>query len=350
MVQLPKQESNQFDHLVDYVVKIGEVLGASASAVFVIHRDRIVTERYFGRHSHQPEARTVQADSRFNVASVRKSYLGLAIALAIHDGNIHGIDDAVADYFPELDPNVLDGTTLRHLLTHTHGLGTDEEGKLYRRFAPGTNWEYRGENNVLLTKLYEKVTGTTVADTMRRRVFAPLQMNETEWQTEPQEDMVMVIEDAAKPAVHKLGTNRNGGENQINLYVSARELAYWGYLNLKRGKIGEKQIVPAVAVEMSTSLHSPSMENKDLPQNGFYWFVKELPAKRTEIGDNVPAGSFQMLGYSGAVVLVVPQHELVAVRMYNRWGSPQGYDYLQDIRTFGDEVMKGVAHGIPLQR
>ncbi|SDZ84280.1 Beta-lactamase [Thalassobacillus cyri] len=90
---------------------------------------------------------------------------------------------------------------------------------------------------------------------------------------------------------------------------------------------------------MATSIQSPANLDRDLPQNGFLWFVKDLPSKKTEIGDNVPGGSFQILGYTGVTLLVIPEENLVAVRMFNSFGSPEGFDYLSDVRSFGNTVV-----------
>lgn len=69
--------------------------------------------------------------------------------------------------------------------------------------------------------------------------------------------------------------------------------------------------------------------------------VRQGPsAKQNEIGDDVPHGSYQILGYTGVTLLVIPKYETVAVRMFNSWGSPLGYDYLEDVRAFGDWVVK----------
>lgn len=38
-------------------------------------------------------------------------------------------------------------------------------------------------------------------------------------------------------------------------------------------------------------------------------------------------------------LLVIPDEDIVAVRMFNSYGSPEGYDYLEDVRSFGDTVM-----------
>ncbi|WLR42336.1 serine hydrolase [Bacillus carboniphilus] len=109
---------------------------------------------------------------------------------------------------------------------------------------------------------------------------------------------------------------------------------------MKEGHINGKQIVPKEIITMATSIQSPSMLHKDLPQNGFLWFVKDLPAKKTEIGEKVPSGSYQILGYTGVTLVVIPQENIVAVRMFNSFGSPVGHDYLSNVRSFGNIVMK----------
>ncbi|WP_221469539.1 hypothetical protein [Cohnella nanjingensis] len=55
-----------------------------------------------------------------------------------------------------------------------------------------------------------------------------------------------------------------------------------------------------------------------------------------EIGEQVPERSCQILGITGCACLVMPAYDAVAVRMYNQLANPNGYDYLRDIRTFGN--------------
>lgn len=57
-----------------------------------------------------------------------------------------------------------------------------------------------------------------------------------------------------------------------------------------------------------------------------------------------------MLGYTKVALLVIPDEDVVAVRKFNRFGSTEGYDYLEDIRSFGDTVYacsrKGKGDGV----
>ncbi|NME06020.1 serine hydrolase domain-containing protein [Psychrobacillus sp. BL-248-WT-3] len=340
-MQLNKNIQARFNPVIDHVKNTYNSVYATGAAVIVIHKDEIVAERYWGTQSSRPEAREVQEDTQFHVASVRKSYIGFAVAYAVHHGYIDSIDGEVTKYIADLEEEVFRGTTIRHLLTHTHGL-TELEGKVIREFLPGESWAYRQVNINLLTQIVKVTTGQTVAELLKEKVFRPLSLNESDWYTEIQPKLAEVIDPSGQPK--QIPTNSTKGD-QINMFTSARDLAYWGYLHLKRGYIDNKQVIPKEVIQLSTSLISPSTIDKDLPQHGFLWFVKDLPASKTELGVLVPRGSYQILGFTGVAVLVIPEHEIVAVRMVNSYGSPENHDFLADIRSFGDSVMKSLQEG-----
>lgn len=329
-----KAVNNQFHSVISHVKNTSTMLDCSGSSVMIIHQDQIVAEEYWGSHSTTRHARPIQEDSQFHVASVRKSYIGFAVAYAVQNGYIKSIDDAVTTYLKDINNELLGETTIRHLLTHTHGLTTND-GKILREFAPGQSWAYRDINIDFLTQIVKITTGKTVAQILDEMVFTPLAFKETGWYDEPKEQLVEVM----RQANDKFWSTSKGTDgDQKNMYVSTRELAYWGYVHLKQGFINGKQVVPADILKLATTLQSPILLDKDLPQNGFLWFVKELPAAKTEIGHLVPKGSYQILGYTNVALLVIPEHDVVAVRMFNRYGSTPTYDYLSDIRAFGDTV------------
>ncbi|MFE8699812.1 serine hydrolase domain-containing protein [Cytobacillus sp. FJAT-54145] len=333
---LNKKTSNQFSDVLDHVKRTSNQVNCSGTATLVIHNNSIVLEEYTGKQSKKPDARKVQSDTQFHVASVRKSYIGFAVAYAVYHGYIKSIDDLVVNYLPELEKDIWDGTTIRHLLTHTHGLNV-KRNSTYREFPAGTSWSYKQVGIDALTTLVKRVTNKTVADILHEKVFLPLQFSQSGWYAKKHEKLVDVIlrYDGDKDWYESEST----AGDKMNMYVSARELAMWGYMHLLEGNLKGKQIVEKEIIHMATSIQSPQCLDKDLPQNGFLWFVKELPAKKTEIGERVPVGSFQILGYTGVTLLVIPEESLVAVRMFNSFGSPDGFDYLSDVRSFGDTVV-----------
>ncbi|WP_035433367.1 serine hydrolase domain-containing protein [Bacillus sp. UNC322MFChir4.1] len=328
--------NKDFSPILNHVLNTSNQVICSGASTIVIHNDSIVLEEYIGKQSDKPNTRIVQPDTQFHVASVRKSYIGFAVAYAVFYGYIKSIDDFVLTYLPELEESSWKGTTIRHLLTHTHGLNQKEE-ITYREYPVGENWTYKQVGIKTLTDIVKRTTNKTISDILHEQVFLPLGFFESNWYANKNEKLVDVILRYEGDKDWKTSDSTEG--DKMNMYVSARELAMWGYLHLKEGNINGKQIVPKEIIHMATSIQSPTSIDEDLPQNGFLWFVKDLPAKKTEIGVEVPRGSFQILGYTGVTLLVIPQENLVAVRMFNSFGSPEGYDYLSDVRSFGDTVM-----------
>jgi CubicO group peptidase (beta-lactamase class C family) len=335
-LNLEREDMQQFNSVITQVRQTFNTVRASGASVYIIYKNKVVAENYWGKHSEDDYARNIQEDTQFHVASVRKSYIGYAVAYAVYSGAIDSIDDEVTNYLPHLDKIFFKGITIRHLLTHTHGLNL-KDGQVIKEFKQGEDWAYRNIGVDMLTQIVYKATGNTIAEIMKKQVFQPLGFKESGWYTQPLVNHVEVIRE---PDDRNWVTSDSLAGDKMNMYVSARELAFWGYFHLKKGIINDKQIVPKEIITLATSIQTPSALNIENPQNGFFWFVKGQPSKRTEIGELVPENSYQILGYTGVTLLVIPQHDLVAVRMFNSFGSPDGFDYLADVRSFGDTIMK----------
>ncbi|SET64961.1 Beta-lactamase [Oceanobacillus limi] len=115
---LKSDDKNLFEDVHTHLKESDENLGASGSALFIIHNDKIVAESYFGKQSHAKHARAVRADSQFHIASVRKAYIGFAAAYAIYYGYF-SIDDPITQFVDDSHVPAYEGVTIRHLLTHT---------------------------------------------------------------------------------------------------------------------------------------------------------------------------------------------------------------------------------------
>ncbi|RLQ90043.1 serine hydrolase domain-containing protein [Planomicrobium sp. Y74] len=337
-MQTDQKNDLLFAPVIDHVKNTANIVDCTGSALLIVQNGKITVEKYWGTHSKEENAKRVQETTQFHIASIRKCYIGFAAAYAVHEGFIRSIDDLVTEYIPTNEPELFEGVTIRHLLTHTHGL-KKSGSEIQREFPAGESWAYRGVGINTLTEVIENATGKSIAEILTEQVFSKLNFTETGWHSEMTENLVDVIRDSDDTSWYN-GTSVSG--NERNMYVSVRELAKWGELHLNKGRAAGEPLVPSGIIELATSVQSPKMSDADLPQNGFLWFVKDLPAKQTEIGGSVPEGSFQILGYTGVTLLVIPKYNLVAVRAFNSFGSPAGYDYLEDVRTFGDVLVSCV--------
>ena len=106
--------------------------------VTVVNKDGVLYHEAFGKSSTLRNA-PMAKDTIFNIASMTKAVTSVAIMMLVDEGKLK-LDDDVAKYLPKYkDPlviskfNAADGTyetrpakrpiTIRHLLTHTSGIG-----------------------------------------------------------------------------------------------------------------------------------------------------------------------------------------------------------------------------------
>ncbi|GGG69683.1 serine hydrolase domain-containing protein [Paenibacillus radicis (ex Gao et al. 2016)] len=264
-IQLEKTNSDKYRELNEYVVKIKNQISCSAAATFIIHHDTIVSENYFGSYESNSMLQPVIPSTRFNVASVRKSYIGFAISLALYQNKLSSIDDYISDYLDDLNLDAVKGVRIRHLLTHTHGLKNDHE----KLFQPGTGWTYNNVGTNMLIRLIRKIYNAPLSEVMKQYVFKPCNFIDTGWCKNKEENLLWLNEEYA---------GEQGGET--NLFVSARELALWGYFHLNRGFINGRQLVPKEVLEQAVINQSPINLDDTLPRNGFYWWIQDKPRSR----------------------------------------------------------------------
>jgi len=203
-------------------VEKGWMQGGTA---LVIRNNRIVYYKAIGFNDKEQQIK-MQKDDIFRIASQTKAITSVAIMILFEEGKLL-LDDPVSKYIPAfakqqvLDKfNPADTTyttvpakkeiTIRELLTHTSGLGYAQIGsresnaiyakhnltagigvkddklldamnrlaKLPLMHQPGEKWTY-GLNNDLLGCLVEVISGVSLDEFFRTRIFEPLAMTDT---------------------------------------------------------------------------------------------------------------------------------------------------------------------------
>jgi CubicO group peptidase (beta-lactamase class C family) len=132
-------------------------------------------------------------DTPFLMGSMTKLFTGLAVGQLAEQGKL-SYDDPLAKFLPDFpDPESAKKIQIKHLLSHTAGLGNASSlwdpalidrqttikamvDALERKppaFVPGTKWAYSNMGFVLLGRIIETVTGEDYYDYMQKNVFAP---------------------------------------------------------------------------------------------------------------------------------------------------------------------------------
>jgi CubicO group peptidase (beta-lactamase class C family) len=120
---------------------------------------------------------------------VGKQFTAAAVMMLVEEGKI-GLDEPINKYFTNA-PQAWANIRVRHLLTHTSGLGSPDfdlrrdytEDELLMRlmktpleFAPGDKWSYSNAGYVTLGILIRRVTGHVYGEFLTDRLFKPLGM------------------------------------------------------------------------------------------------------------------------------------------------------------------------------
>lgn len=321
--------SDPFHGLRSHMKTMKSTMKASGAALVVMKDNRVVEEWYDGFHHDRTGARSIDASSRFNVYSVRVTYIALAAAICIEEGSLH-LHDPLNDYLPGIPGEA----TFQHLLTRSTGLKWTD-GKAEAVAPPGTVLE--GKRPDLVAAIIQKATGQTIREILHERLIDPMGWTHTDWMGEAAEHLVCDVSSLGYPTI-RLGAD-DGTDR--NLFVNARELAEWGTLHVTGSVKDGKRIIPENVIrQVTTPVHRYGQ-----PSFGYFWWLKEGQGRhpQNELGESLPDGSFQIFGASGCACLVIPEYRAVAVRLFN--SLYEGYDYLADIRGFGDEVMRGLRKG-----
>lgn len=181
---------------------------ASGIVVMAANRSGVLYQGAFGV-ADIDQARPIELDSLFHIASMTKAVTSVAAMQLVEQGRF-AIDDPIDKYFPEFTKlSVFDSfdpatrtyalrpaaapVMVRHLFTHTSGLAYPFTSAIVRDFKPragenypvgpllfdpGTRWHY-GTGVDWLGRLVEKVSDSPLEDYFRQKIFAPIGMPDT---------------------------------------------------------------------------------------------------------------------------------------------------------------------------
>jgi CubicO group peptidase (beta-lactamase class C family) len=287
-------------------------------AFLIIKNDSIWNESYYDNYTK---------DSKSNSFSMAKSIVTASLGKAITDGKIKSLDQKVGDFFSEFKKGKSAAMTVGDLASMASGLGWDES--YYDPFsvttrayfddnltavilglkgveAPGKTYKYLSGNTQLLAMCIEKAVGKSLANYVSDSFWKPMGAeSDAFWQTDKENGMVKAY---------------------CCIASNARDFARFGKLYLQHGKWDDKQILDSTFVAKSIM---PRF--KDSPQYGYGWWLNEYKNKKT----------FYMRGHLGQYVIVVPEDQLIIVRLGHRENkSTNDNPHSNDLLVYLDETYK----------
>jgi CubicO group peptidase (beta-lactamase class C family) len=288
-------------------------------AFLIIKNDSIWHESYFDGYS---------ATSKSNSFSIAKSIVSAALGKAIMQGKIKSLDQKVTDFFPKLKGKFAKEVTVCDLSSMASGLSWDE--KYYSPFSivtrayfddnlkelilglsikdkPGQQFRYLSGATQLLAMCIEKATGTYLSNYVSEHFWKPMGAeNDALWQL-----------DAADFGIEKA---------YCCIASTARDFARFGKLYKQNGVWNGKQILERTFVEKSLQ---PRFS--DSPEYGYGWWLHKINGKRL----------FYMRGHLGQFVIVLPEDDVIIVRLGHLKGKQTKTDpHSNDLYIYIEEALK----------
>ena len=338
---LPQQGAAALSTFLKTVTDRGDVPGV---VVVVVGKGGVLYQEAFGKSrtiSNTPMAK----DTIFSMASMTKPVTSVAIMMLVDEGKLK-LDDDVAKYLPKYrDPLVISTfneadasyetrpakrpITIRHLLTHTSGIGyavgssmltkivaktKKTELDLPLQFDPGESWAY-GPSTRVLGDVVEAISGQKLDAFLESRIIGPLGMRDTSYLVPPAKYARVV-------AVNTRGANGSLTEQPVpatlpatvqgdaGLYGTAGDYGLFLRMLLNRGTLNGKRILSEQSVKTmftpgtgsvvvkeqqsvnpALSRNFPSGGGKDKWRLGFQLASEQLPNRRSP-GSGTWAGVF----------------------------------------------------------
>ena len=355
--------------------------------VCVARRGVIVLHQAWGVIGPEHDSAPLQLDTLFPIASVTKPVTATLIMQLVEDGQL-GLNRPVQDYLPELSGEHKDEILVHHLLTHTSGIPWHTDAPMLIHAArrieagldlaacpdtqhpdihrlieifwdapltsrPGEVMTYSNHNYVLLGEIVRRLSGQSIHDLARKRVFEPLGMTDSHYVTSDESlprrvqrpaDLPMAAGLADMPGIdtpemHRL-PNAGGGMTSTPL-----DMVRFGQMILNGGRLGEARVLSSAGVAAMTRDQIPGTSSLLFGARfahgswGYGWAV-ESPTKWPYFNGSLSTlGTLSHPGAGGAMFWIDRERELVGAyfevtrniseRMEFKWN----FDVFQNVVT-----------------
>lgn len=346
-----------------------------AGAVTLVARHGKVVHFDAQGYRYKEDNAPMQKDTIFSLMSMTKPIVSTALMMLWEEGRFM-LDDPIANWLPSYaNKQVMeDGTlvkakpvTIRHILTHTSGLALtaapasttenvlatpaqrdgaarqqqqrvqaaapqprpktladaiERAAPLPLHFQPGTKWEY-GSSTDFVAVLVEKMSGMTIDQFVRERIFQPLRMRDTSYNI-PREKVARVaavyrpdkegrITLLRKPEFHEPATYFPG---VAGLNGTAADYFRFCQMLLNGGEYDGQRLLGRMTVNLMFSNQIGSGKPVYVRGDGYGFGlgagVLTDPAKAP---DGLSIGTWSWGGADGTLFYIDPQEDLVGLLM-----------------------------------
>jgi len=327
----------------------------------ILRRGQLIFNGDYGTQT--PNGGPLRSDAIFPLQSSTKPVLATCAAILQEDGWFDFYDQ-LQKYRPEFVGEHKDEVIMWQLLCHTTGIDDEEQWKYikdivgeyeYEEFVPkfmaareklglpqveesreaaeearsllmlqaplasrpGTKFSYSSYCYNLVKSIIEEITGETLEQYAKRKIFDPLGMTDTHWFLPVEKRDRFVIRDESFKGgqwINSEGMMTDTGASG-GLKSTLDDMAKFGQMWLQMGSFNGKRVLSPASVRMMTRNHNESVPpspwfGRVFGANwGLGWDLKGY--KTDDHGFLRSPLSYNHGGYGGACIMVDPEYELV---------------------------------------
>ncbi|MCX6637453.1 MAG: serine hydrolase, partial [Acidobacteria bacterium] len=320
----------QLDQIIEQAIQEDQIPGA---VLLVGHQGQVVYRKAYGRRSLETDE-PMTADTIFDAASLTKVVATTPCIMKLFEEGKIRLNDPVTRYLPAFQDGKSD-ITVRHLLTHFSGLRPDldlepawggYETGIQKALVdkptgpPGVRFVYSDINFILLGEMVRQLSGKTLPDYAREKIFEPLGMRETMFcpsgslreRIAPTERLAGASE-SLRGVVHDETTRFMGGiAGHAGMFTTADDLAKFAEMMINLGERNGVRVLNSLTVRKFTTPQSPA--NQPILRGGG-WDVDS--AYSSNRGELFPIGSFGHTGFTGTSLWIDPVSKSYVVLLAN---------------------------------
>jgi uncharacterized protein YbbC (DUF1343 family)/CubicO group peptidase (beta-lactamase class C family) len=339
----PSLDAARLGRIADLVNEAVAAKETPGAVVVVGRGDQIVYRQAFGHRAIEPAVETMTIDTIFDLASLTKVVATTtAVMMLVEDGRIR-LNDRVAAYIKGFERYGKGAVTVRHLMTHVSGLRPDLDMSLefasydegiaraideVPTSAPGERFVYSDINFVLLGEIVHRVSGQTLDQFCRARIFEPLGMRDTMFK--PPAGLLPRIAPTEKCTQYGWPCDQPGGAilrgvvhdptarrmqgvaGHAGLFSTAADLGVFCRMLLGGGRVGAVRILSPLDVAKMTS----PIALAGGQVRGLGWDIDSSYSSNR--GELLPLGSFGHTGWTGTSLWIDPLTRTWIVFLSNR--------------------------------
>lgn len=329
------------------------------AALLINLNGKTIYKKGFGKFTYDSGSPNVTTSTIYDLASLTKVIATTTAAMICIDRNFFTLDDKVEKFISEFGTNGKEDITIRNLLLHNSGLPawkkfydkdlTKEQilSEIYSskcEYKTGSKNLYSDLGMIVLGKVIEKVTNTSLDKFCQKEIFKPLEMNDTffnppesvNYRIPPSENDNYWRKRLLKGEVHDETASLLGGvSGHAGLFSSAEDIEKFLIMIMNKGVYLDKRIINSTTVELFTKRQSK--ESSRL----LGWDLKSETG--SSAGNLFGVNSYGHTGFTGTSIWVDPDRNLFVVFLTNRVYPSRDNKILLSIRPkLHDAVIRAI--------